>query len=272
MKRIKYAVLLIARNEEKVIIPTLESIVNQSLKPIKIILVNDGSSDGMRDKISHRFPTEISIIDYPYDHESYLNDPRLARVHNLGLNELTVLDIDYLLLMGADQVLPPNYSQTLIDMMEKDHNLAITSGTIQGEFNTLPRGSGRMYRNAFLRLIGYHFIENYAYEDYHLFKAMQLKFKVFVDNSLLTKARTTGANYKSNKNIIRGRSYRALGYSKLYLSLRLLLKENKQTAREILQGYEDKDIKLYEPELRSFVCSWQKKQLFKLSSIKKIKG
>lgn len=272
MKRIKYAVLLIARNEEKIIIPTLESIINQTLPPTRIIVVNDGSNDGTQDKIKHRFPNEVTVLDYPDTHESYLNDPRLARVHNLGLNELTVLDIDYLLLMGADQVLPLNYSQTLIDMMEKDHNLAITSGTIQGEFNTLPRGSGRMYRNAFLRLIGYHFIENYAYEDYHLFKAIQLKFKVFMDHSLITTARPTGENYDSKRNINRGRSYRALGYSKLYLSLRLLLKENKQTACEILQGYEDKDIKLYEPELRSFVSKWQKKQLFKLNSIKKILG
>ncbi len=272
MKRIKYAVLLIARNEEKVIIPTLESIINQTLPPTRIIVVNDGSNDGTQDKIKHRFPNEVTVLDYPDTHESYLNDPKLSRIFNYGLNELTVLDIDYLLLMGADQVLPPNYSQTLIDMMEKDPILAITSGTIQGEFNTLPRGSGRMYSNSFLRLIGFHFIENYGHEDYHLFKAMQLKFKVFVNNSLITTARTTGKNYNSNRNTNRGRSYRALGYSKLYLSLRLLLKENKQTAREILQGYDDKYIKLYEPELRSFVGSWQKKQLFKLSSIKKIKG
>ncbi len=270
MKKINYAVLVIARNEEKIIIPTLQSIINQSLKPVQIIVINDGSTDGTQDKIKHRFPNDVTVIDYPFTHESYLNDPKLSRVLNYGMNELTDSDLDYLLLMGADQVLPVHYSQTLINKMEKDPTLAITSGTIHGEYNTLPRGSGRMYRNSFLKLIGYCFKENYGNEDYHLFKAMQLKFKVFADNSLLTTARKTGKNYGTNKNINRGRSYRALGYSKLYLTLKIMLKESRESAREILQGYDDDFVKLYEPELRSFVSSWQKKQLILLTSLNKL--
>jgi len=270
MNHVKYAVLVVARNEEKVIINTLKSINDQSLKPINIIVVNDGSTDGTQDKIKHRFP-EIIVLDYPYDHDSYLNDPKLARIFNYGLNELAVLDIDYLLLMGADQVLPPDYSKTLIDKMEVDPLLTITSGTIRGEFNTLPRGSGRMYRNSFLKSLGYYFIENYGHEDYHLFKALQLKFKVFVDNSLISTARKTGSLYDSTYNINRGRAYRALGYSKLYLLLKFMLKLNKESIREIQKGYDDPNISFYEPDLRSFVSTWQKKQLFKIQSIKKLR-
>ena len=271
MNRIKYAVSLIARNEEKTIIPTLKSIINQTLKPVEIIVVNDGSTDGTKEKINHRFP-EITVIDYPENHESYIHNPKLARVLNCGLDELTVLDLDYVLIMGADQVLPPAYCKSLIDKMEKDPLIAITSGTIRGEFNTLPRGSGRIYRNSFLRLIGYHFPENYGHEDYHIFKALQLKFKVLNDDELITTARPTGINYNSSSDYARGCAFRALGYSKLYMMFLFLLKCDKKTIEQIQKGYDDPTVKLYEPELRSFVSSWQKKQLLKLSSIKKIRG
>ncbi len=142
MKRTKYAVLLIARNEEKIIIPTLESIINQTLPPTRIIVVNDGSNDGTQDKIKHRFPNEVTVLDYPDTHESYLNDPKLSRIFNYGLNELTVLDIDYLLLMGADQVLPTNYSQTLIDMMEKILFLPLLRELYRGNITRYPGDRG----------------------------------------------------------------------------------------------------------------------------------
>ena len=271
MKRIKYAVLVIARNEEKTIIPTLKAITEQSLQPIRIIVVNDGSNDGTQDKIKRRFP-DITVLDYPHKHESYIHDPKLARTFNYGLDELTVLDLDYLLIMGADHIIPINYSEFLINNMEKDPNLAITSGTIQGEFNTLPRGSGRMIRNSFFRLIGYHYPENYGHETWHLFKAMQLKFKVFNYNSILTTARKTGIRYNIKYNQNRGRSYRALGYSKLYMMFLFTLKLDKQSIQDIKIGYNDDNVKLYDEELRSFVSTWQKKRLLHLSSLKKLKG
>jgi len=271
MNQTKYAVLVIARNEEKTIISTLKAIADQTLKPFKIILVNDGSTDNTGEKVKHRF-TNVTVLDYPEKHESYVHNPKLARTFNFGLKELTVLNLDYLLIMGADHVIPSNYAEFLINEMEADPNLAITSGTIRGEFNTLPRGSGRMIRDSFFRSIGYCYIENYGHETYHLFKAMQLGFKVFNYPSLISTARPTGANYNATYHKNRGRSFHALGYSKLYMNFLFFFKESRESIADIKGGYADEYVKLYEPELRSFVSSWQKKQLFKLSSIKKILG
>lgn len=47
--RIKVGAFIPARNEEKYLSKTLESLVAQDLKPEKIILINDGSTDKTKD-------------------------------------------------------------------------------------------------------------------------------------------------------------------------------------------------------------------------------
>ncbi|MCE2142359.1 glycosyltransferase, partial [Streptococcus thermophilus] len=44
MKNIKVSVIVPIYNSEKYIRPCLESLIKQTLKPIEIILVNDGST------------------------------------------------------------------------------------------------------------------------------------------------------------------------------------------------------------------------------------
>ena len=269
MKQNKIGVLLIARNEENYIIPTLTAISQQTIKPVYILVINDGSKDTTKDKILQGFP-QVIILDYPYQHESYVNTPNLSKILNHGLNKLKSLDLDYVLIMGADQIIPKNYIEILIKSFDKDKLLVIASGVIINEFSLLPRGSGRLYRNSFLKKIGYCFKVNYGSQDYHFYKALQLKYKILTDHSLLsTTQRKTGSNYPIDTLMNRGRTFRALGYSKLYMMIYFITKHDGKSIKAIQKGYDDSTVELYEPDLRSFVSSYQKKQLFNITNIKK---
>ncbi len=56
--------------------------------------------------------------------------------------------IAYVLLLGADHKLPPNYIKELVKRMEKNPRLVIAGGIIRGKpaMETLIRGSGRLVK------------------------------------------------------------------------------------------------------------------------------
>ena len=64
MGKEKYVVITPARNEEKYITCTLESMIGQSILPLQWVIVNDGSSDNtgaILDKAAKSFPW-ITIV------------------------------------------------------------------------------------------------------------------------------------------------------------------------------------------------------------------
>ncbi|MHA3999113.1 glycosyltransferase [Lactococcus cremoris] len=73
MKNIKVSVIVPIYNSEKYIRPCLESLIKQTLKPIEIILVNDGSTD--------------RSIDHIFDLIEKYNFIRLIEIENSGAAE-----------------------------------------------------------------------------------------------------------------------------------------------------------------------------------------
>lgn len=81
-----YAVVIIGRNEEQGVDKSLKSILNQSLKPEKIIFVNDGSTDKTR-QIVESFK-DVDVIDFGEEHESWVGSANLSKVINKGIFEI----------------------------------------------------------------------------------------------------------------------------------------------------------------------------------------
>ena len=74
----KIAVVIVARNEEKYIKKTLIHLLRQTIKPTKIVLVNDGSTDKTRTIVSQF--TEIDIVDCK-PHESFVTKKTISRYY-----------------------------------------------------------------------------------------------------------------------------------------------------------------------------------------------
>jgi glycosyltransferase involved in cell wall biosynthesis len=263
----KLAVVLNARNEEKTIKNTLESIINQTFQPYRIIVINDGSTDFTK-KILENFP-EIEILDRPKRTESYLGRKELANTINQGLEKLhSDKNCEFVLLSGGDLIFPKNYSEQLISRMKHD-SIVISSGIIENEFSEEPRGGGRIVDWKFWKELGMLYPVNYGWEGYLVLKAQSMGYKTKSFSDLLIKTqRKTGTKFNAKRYYYYGLGLKALGYSFSYALAKILLfaKHNPSGAYHMLKGFFSNYDDLYEPELREYVKKTQNKKMSHLDS------
>ena len=168
----RVAAVIPARNEENFIGRTLAALFGQHTRPNRVIVVNDGSTDRTAEVAS---AAGAEVVDMPDRGYNVHGMPVLAGVINRGLARLQERgygsEDDYVLILGADHILPPEYITTVLDAMAEDRRLALCSGMIEGERSIVPRGSGRVVRADFWQSIGCRYPENYGFETYLVLKA-----------------------------------------------------------------------------------------------------
>jgi len=261
LKHRKFGAVIIARNEEKNIEASLKSLLNQTLKPEKIIVVDDGSKD-KTSEIASSFKG-VEVIKFNEDHETWLDEPDLAKVFNTGILELDLIDLDFVMLTASDIIYPEEYCQSIISSMNIETNVVVAGGVINNERCHRPRGAGRIVRTDFLKIIGNGYPIRHGYEGYMLLKAEQLGYKVEVFPIAYGTIRKSGLNYSKKHYYHEGKSAKALGYSRLYVlgKIGLLFLRDRKHAIRFVKGYLS-DTKLYEKELRIFNAKRQNEIIF----------
>ena len=173
----KYAVVVLARNEEKCIEKALSALRKQTVVPDQIIVVDDGSTDRTSLIASDYADVVVQLPDRGY---GVAGRPELAKVVNEGLRRVEK-DVDYVLICGADNILPEGYVETIVDRMEANPKLVIASGKVKGEpfFEFHPRGGGRVVDAKFWREVnGLRYPVEWGWESWLYFKAMQLGYEI----------------------------------------------------------------------------------------------
>ena len=266
----KIAVVLNARNEEKVIKKTLDSIINQKLQPYRIIVINDGSTDNTREILSTF--SNIELIDNPVKEESHLAKKELAKTINQGLSKLhTDNKCEFVWLTGGDLIFPTDYTLKIVQRMQKDSSV-ISSGVIKNEFSIEPRGGGRIVDWNFWKKIGMLYPVNYGWEGYLVLKANSLG---YVTNSysdlLIDTQRKSGTKFDPKKYYYYGLALKALGYTFSYTMVKILLfaRKRPKSAFFMFKGYISNYDQLYEKELREFVRKTQSKNKFSVNYMKR---
>ena len=254
-----YGIVAIGRNEESGVRKCLESLVNQTLKPEKIIFVNDWSTDKTKE-IAKSFP-EVEVMDYHTKHETWVDSENLAKIVNLGIYKIGMLKKpNFIITMGGDTVLPPNYAEVIINKMIKHPEIVVAGGSVNNERTHVPRGTARVTNIHYWKEIGLGYKVRIGFEGYHVFKAasMGLSHKVFDDIQI--KSGTTGAKYTSKHWFNEGMAAKALGYTRTYLLGRafLLFYRGKRSGSfALIKGYLKNRDELYEKELRDYVAKSQ---------------
>ena len=175
----KIASLTVARNEEKYLPSTINSLRNQTFPPDLIVVVNDGSIDNTG-KIARQLGSVV--IDLPFHEKSYAGTPELAKIINVGLDHIkkTQIPFDFVLIVGADHALPDNYLKEITHRMISNPKLVIASGRIEGEpyRETTPRGSGRVVQFEFWKKVNdLQYPAEWGWESWLCFKAMQMGYE-----------------------------------------------------------------------------------------------
>jgi len=128
MSEYTYAIITPAHNEANFLPQVIESIAKQKIKPVKWIIVDDRSTDETWSVINSA--AEIHCFIEPVrlsGSEDRKVGANVVRVFEEGLRKLTV-DVDFLVKMDADVILPKDYFSRIIDRFEADAKLGMASG------------------------------------------------------------------------------------------------------------------------------------------------
>lgn len=258
LSAVKVAVILNARNEEKHLGKTLKFLQDQDLRPYRIIVVNDGSTD-KTGEIASSYGVEV--IERKKREENFVARKELADTVNAGLEKLDDdSNCDYILLMSAEIHLPKNYLTEIVKKMEDNLKLAVAAGVIRNEYTTVPRGPGRVVRYSFWKKLGLRYPVNYWYEGYLLWKAQSMGYEIASFNDIISDTdRQTGIDYEPKRYYYYGLGLKALGYTTPYALARILLfaKKKPKGAYYMLKGFFSNYDELYESDLRNYVKKTQ---------------
>ncbi len=125
----RYVIISPCRNEAEFMRQTLDTVVAQSVRPARWVIVDDGSTDDTP-RILAEYAAQSRL-----DHRRDPCRPRPARrrpgvieAFYAGYETIDPNDFDYLCKLDLDLNLPPRYFEILMQRMEAEPRLATCSG------------------------------------------------------------------------------------------------------------------------------------------------
>ena len=161
----KYYIVIPAHNEEKFIGLTLNSLINQTILPSKVVVVNDNSID-KTSEIVESFSKKnsfISVLEKKSD-AIHLPGSKVIQAFTTGFNTLDN-EYDLIVKLDGDLILPHNYFETIINHFKSDAKIGMVGGFAYIEKNNdwilenltdkdHIRGALKAYRKATFKQIG----------------------------------------------------------------------------------------------------------------------
>lgn len=236
-----YYVVIPAHNEAQHIALTLESLVNQSVLPTKVVVVNDNSTDETENIVNSFIEKYnwISLVNNSSD-AKHLPGSKVILAFNKGLETLDQ-NYDVIVKADADLIFPKNYFETIINHFQSDAKIGMAGGFCYIEKNgewilenltdkDHIRGALKAYRKTcFEQIGGLRTAMGWDTVDELLCKFYNWKVKT--DASLHVKhLKPTGANYNKASRFKQGEAFYTLGYGfwiTSIASLKLALRKGK---------------------------------------------
>lgn len=231
----KYYIIIPAHNEATFLAGTLQSIVEQTLLPKRLIVVNDHSTDDT-EKIIDRFASEYPFISKINTSSStaHLPGSKVINAFNKGLALLDG-DYDFLVKLDADILLPPTYFEKISKIFQNNPKVGIAGGFIyekdknenwvlnhpMGKNHV--RGAFKAYtKNCFLAIGGLKNAMGWDTVDELL--AQYNSFDIYTDDSLhIRHLRPLGNAYDPKARLLQGKAMYTMRYG-VFISLIASLK------------------------------------------------
>ena len=123
----KYALVTPAKNEEAFIERTLASVVAQSVRPVKWVVVSDGSTD-RTDEIVQKYAEEHTFIQLLRREGTTRHFGNKVHAFRAGYEALGDYAFDFIGNLDADIELPPAYYETMLRRFNEDASLGLVGG------------------------------------------------------------------------------------------------------------------------------------------------
>lgn len=219
----KYYIVIPAHNEEAFVALTLQSLVNQTVLPTKIVVVDDNSSDATSNIVLD-FIKKYSFIDLIEKTSELIHLPgsKVIQAFQSGFDSLDD-NYDFIVKADADLIFPPNYFETIIKHFKSDEEIGMVGGFCYIEKNgewilenltdkDHIRGALKAYRKETFKQIG-GLKPAMGWDTLDELLCRFYNWKVFTDESLHVKhLKQTGAKYNKTSRYKQGEAFYTLGY------------------------------------------------------------
>lgn len=125
-----YVIITPAHNEEKFIEKTILSMINQKLRPLRWVIVNDGSTDRTRSVVEkYLFQNKfIELLNVERGKDRSFGNK--ARAFNLGVQHLKGVAYEFIGNLDADIFLEEDYYANILQLLAEDPKLGLCGGSI----------------------------------------------------------------------------------------------------------------------------------------------
>lgn len=247
-----FYIIIPAHNEQDSIASTLDSLINQTLLPKKVVVVNDNSTDKTK-SIVDRFTKQYDWLELVTISTSNEHIPGSKVIHAFykGFETLDE-DYDVICKFDADIILPRNYLEKIKYHFESDNSIGIAGGlayikrkdswvyeNIANKYHV--RGPFKAYRKSCFKQIGGLKI-SIGWDTVDTLLAKYYGWKVFVNESLHVKhLKPTGISYNTSFKYLQGEALYKMRYGftiTLITALKMALKKrNFKVLINYIKGY-----------------------------------
>jgi len=163
-----YVIISPVKDEEKFVKLTIESVINQTIRPSQYIIVNDGSTDNTEKIVGEytRIYPWIKLINRK-DGGKRLPGKGIVEAFYEGFHSISNADWEYIVKLDSDLSFSSEYFEKIFEEFEKNPKLGIASGKtyipINGDVNNLQieatpkahtRGASKIYKRQCFEDIG----------------------------------------------------------------------------------------------------------------------
>ncbi len=232
----KVCIIIPVFNEQDFIKKSVESLIDQTIKPAEVIYVNDNSTDNSKNIIRNLIGNceWIRVIDHKSVQE-HVPGSKVIEAFNFGLKNLET-QFDIICKFDGDIILPKNYIEKIIEIFNEKEKVGIAGGNLYVQKNgkwiyeniaakTHVRGPIKAYRaecfndiNALKSSIGWDTVD--------VLLAQKKGWLIYTDKKLIVKhLKPTGQKYSLHSKILQGESLYKMRFG-FILSILSLLKSS----------------------------------------------
>jgi glycosyltransferase involved in cell wall biosynthesis len=228
----KYVIVTAVRDEEKHVERTIQSVLQQTVRPLEWILVDDGSTD-RTGAIIDRYCSTVSWIKARHrsNRGFRMSGAGVVDAFNEGYQDLSSKDWDFVVKLDGDLSFSADYFEKCFEHFEANPKLGIGGGEIYHVFDGVERleaqprfhvrGATKIYRRACWEAIG-GLCAVPGWDSIDELKANMLGWSTtsFPDLRLIHHRLTGTGDTHWREWVKNGRGTYATGYHPLYLILR----------------------------------------------------
>jgi poly-beta-1,6-N-acetyl-D-glucosamine synthase len=126
----QYVLITPAKNEETLIGTTIESVVNQTVRPVEWVVVSDGSTDRTDEIVQAAAAVHPWIRLFSLPPRAERNFAAVVHATEAGIRALTVKEYAYIGLLDSDVRFQPDYFAKVIEFFASTPRLGLAGGVV----------------------------------------------------------------------------------------------------------------------------------------------